>query len=175
MRPWSPSAPLQAGTKENVIPDEALLKLNVRTFDETVRNRVLAAIERIVKAEADASGAPKPPEITTLDHYNLVRNDPEATKRVADAFREHFTPSRVPEAAPTTASEDFGSFGAESGTRRVLVCRRYRSRCVCEGESAGTIERTADQSQPALCARHPSDFGNGRRSIGSRAHSLARG
>src|SRR5437763_7787692 len=28
---------LQAGTKENVIPDEALLKLNVRTFDEGVR------------------------------------------------------------------------------------------------------------------------------------------
>ncbi|HXQ78243.1 MAG TPA: amidohydrolase, partial [Gemmatimonadaceae bacterium] len=49
---------LQAGTKANVIPDEALLKLNVRTFDETVRNRVLAAIERIVRAEAEASGAP---------------------------------------------------------------------------------------------------------------------
>ena len=111
---------LQAGTKENVIPDEALLKLNVRTFDETVRNRVLAAIERIVKAEAEASGAPRPPEITTLDHYNLVRNDPEATKRVADAFREHFTPSRVMETNPTTASEDFGSFGAATGSPAVF-------------------------------------------------------
>jgi hippurate hydrolase len=39
---------LQAGTKENVIPDEALIKLNVRTFDEGVRKRVFAAIERIV-------------------------------------------------------------------------------------------------------------------------------
>lgn len=107
---------LQAGTKENVIPDEALLKLNVRTFDETVRNRVLAAIERIVKAEAEASGAPRAPEITSLDHYNLVRNDPEATTRVADAFREHFTSSRVTETKPTTASEDFGSFGAETGS-----------------------------------------------------------
>lgn len=38
---------LQAGTKENVIPDEAIIKLNVRTFDEGVRKRVLAAIERI--------------------------------------------------------------------------------------------------------------------------------
>ncbi|MFI4970624.1 MAG: amidohydrolase, partial [Lysobacterales bacterium] len=28
---------LQAGTKENVIPDEAIIKLNVRTFDEGVR------------------------------------------------------------------------------------------------------------------------------------------
>ena len=49
---------LQAGTKENVIPDEAIIKLNVRTFDAGVRTRVLAAIERIVNAEAAASGAP---------------------------------------------------------------------------------------------------------------------
>ncbi|MGH8147935.1 MAG: amidohydrolase, partial [Rhodanobacteraceae bacterium] len=60
---------LQAGTKENVIPDEAVIKLNVRTFDEAVRRRVLAAITRIVNAEAAASGAPKPPEITPLDRY----------------------------------------------------------------------------------------------------------
>ena len=32
---------LQAGTKENVIPDEAIIKLNVRTFDEGVRKRLL--------------------------------------------------------------------------------------------------------------------------------------
>ena len=50
---------LQAGTKENVIPDEAIIKLNVRTFDAGVRTRVLAAIERIVNAEAAASGAPR--------------------------------------------------------------------------------------------------------------------
>ena len=46
---------LQAGTKENVIPDEAVIKLNVRTFDAGVRKHVLAAIERIVNAEAEAS------------------------------------------------------------------------------------------------------------------------
>ena len=45
---------LQAGTKENVIPEEAIIKLNVRSFDEGVRQRVLAAIERIVYAEAAA-------------------------------------------------------------------------------------------------------------------------
>jgi hippurate hydrolase len=104
---------LQAGTKANVIPGEALIELNVRTFDAEVRKRVLASIERIVNAEAAASGAPKPPEITTLDHYDLVTNDPEATRRVGDAFREHFSPDRVVTAGPTTASEDFGSFGAE--------------------------------------------------------------
>ena len=111
---------LQAGTKENVIADEALIKLNVRTFDEAVRQRVLGAIERIVRAEAQASGAPKPPEITTLDHYDLVQNDPEATRRVVDAFRQHFPADRVTDTAPATASEDFGSFGAEWHTPAVF-------------------------------------------------------
>jgi amidohydrolase len=111
---------LQAGTKENVIPDEAIIKLNVRTFDEGVRKRVLAAIERIVNAEAEASGAPKKPEITPLDRYSLVKNDPEAAKRVGDAFRQYFPAGRVQETGPTTASEDFGSFGAEWGAPSVF-------------------------------------------------------
>jgi hippurate hydrolase len=104
---------VQAGTKENVIPDEAVIKLNVRTFDEQVRKRVLAAIEQIVNAEASASGAPKSPEITTIDRYRMVKNDSIATKQVADAFRQYFAADRVEEWPPTTASEDFGSFGAE--------------------------------------------------------------
>jgi hippurate hydrolase len=104
---------LQAGTKENVIPDEAIIKLNVRTFDEGVRKRVLAAIERIVKAEAEASGAPRPPEITPLDRYMLVQNDPDATHRVVEAFRQQFSADRVHVTGPASASEDFGSFGAE--------------------------------------------------------------
>ncbi|WP_263349707.1 M20 family metallopeptidase [Acidicapsa acidisoli] len=111
---------LQAGTKENVIPDEAVIKLNVRTFDEGVRSRVLAAIERIVNAEAEASGAPKKPEITVLDRYSLVKNDPEAVKRVGDAFRQHFSSERVQSTEPTSASEDFGSFGAEWGALSVF-------------------------------------------------------
>ena len=104
---------LQAGTKENVIPDEAIIKLNVRTFDDAVRSRVLDAIKRIVNAESEASGAPKPPEFTTLDRYRMVQNDPDVTQRVLDAFHQHFDANQVTETKPTTASEDFGSFGAE--------------------------------------------------------------
>lgn len=111
---------IQAGTKDNVIPDEAIIKLNVRTFDKGVKKRVLAAIERIVHAEAAASGAPQPPEITPLDRYALVSNDPVASDRVVDAFRRHFTVDRVRQASPTSASEDFGSFGAEWGAPSVF-------------------------------------------------------
>jgi amidohydrolase len=104
---------LQAGTKENVIPDEAMIKLNVRTFDAGVRKRVLAAIERIVTAEAAASGAPRPPEITPLDQYPLNVNDKQASDRVAHAFRGHFSADRVVHTGPAPASEDFGCFGTE--------------------------------------------------------------
>jgi len=105
---------LQAGTKDNVIPDEALLKVNVRTFDTDVRRHVLDAIERIVNAEALASAAPRPPEITSTEHYPLTVNDPARTERVAAALRAHFGDDRVHElAAPVSASEDFGSFGTE--------------------------------------------------------------
>ena len=111
---------LQAGTKENVIPDEAIIKLNVRTFDAGVRARVLAAIERIVNAEAEASGAPRKPEITALDRYPLNSNDPEASTRVVNAFRAHFGAERVRETGPAPASEDFGSFGSGWGSPSVF-------------------------------------------------------
>ncbi len=103
---------LHAGTSENVIPEEALLGLNTRTFDARVRARVLAAIKRVAKAEAKASGAPQPPEITRLGGADAVVNDAAATKRVVDAFRRSFPADRVRETAPSSASEDFGTFGA---------------------------------------------------------------
>jgi hippurate hydrolase len=112
---------LQAGTKDNVIPDEALIKLNVRTFDEQVRTRVLDAITRIVEAEAKASAAPRAPEITTTEHYPLTVNDPDRTARVAAALRRQFGEDRVHDlAAPYSASEDFGSFGTEWGVPSVF-------------------------------------------------------
>ena len=100
---------LQAGIKENVIPDEAVIKLNVRTFDAGVRQHVLAAIERIVNAEA--SGAPRKPEITPLDRYPLNVNDETASNRIAAAFRGYFSADRVKHTGPAPASEDFGCFG----------------------------------------------------------------
>jgi amidohydrolase len=102
---------LQAGTKENVIPDDAIIKLNVRTFDAGIRKHVLDAITRIANAEAAASGAPKPPEITPLDSYPLNVNDKEASDRVAEAMRAYFGADRVIHTGPAPASEDFGCFG----------------------------------------------------------------
>jgi len=103
---------LMAGLSENVIPDHAILRLNVRTFKEEVRTRVLGAIKRILEAESAASGAPKPPEFSVLSEYPLTRNDEAATRRVVSALLGRFGADRVAEIVPATASEDFGLFGA---------------------------------------------------------------
>ena len=102
---------LRAGMNENVIPDRALLRLNVRTFKDEVRARVLAAIKRILAAEATASGAPKPPDYKVLSEFPLTRNDEAATRKVVAALERHFGTERVHEVEPVTASEDFGLFG----------------------------------------------------------------
>lgn len=106
---------LRAGMTENVIPDRAVLRLNVRTFERDVRTRVLAAIKRILDAEAAASGAPKPPAISVLSDYPLTCNDERATNTVVAALESRFGVERVHEIAPASASEDFGLFGAAWG------------------------------------------------------------
>jgi hippurate hydrolase len=102
---------MQAGTNENIIPDRALLRLNVRTFKEEVRARVLGAIKRILEAEAEASGAPKPPAFSVLSEFPLTRNDAAATRKVVEALERRFGSERVHEVGSATASEDFGLFG----------------------------------------------------------------
>jgi hippurate hydrolase len=81
---------------------------------------VLDAIKRIVDAEAQASGAPRAPEITPLDRYELVRNDADAAARLRSAFRDHFGADRVVDITPISASEDFGTFGAAWGVPAVF-------------------------------------------------------
>jgi amidohydrolase len=106
---------IQAGTKSNVIPDHAVLQLNVRTYDEHTRSKVLGAIERIVRAECDASGSPKEPEFELFDRYPLTDNDATVTGRVTDAFAAFFGDGAG--ALPQqSASEDFSDIPAALGS-----------------------------------------------------------
>ena len=97
---------IQSGTKSNVIPEQAVLQLNVRTYDEGTRATILNAIERIVRAECDASGSPRPPEFKLFDRYPLTDNDPGVTDRVTAAFKTFFG-DRAVDLPQQSASEDF--------------------------------------------------------------------
>jgi hippurate hydrolase len=104
-----------AGTKSNIIPDRAVLLLNVRTYDEAVRRHVLEAIERIVRAECEGAGSPEPPTFEYYDQYPLTSNDANVAARVGAAFDEHF-PERVVDLGRVTASEDFSRIPDAFGT-----------------------------------------------------------
>lgn len=106
---------IQGGTRRNIIPDDVKLQLTVRTYKPEVRARVLAAIERIARAEAAAAGAPREPLVTFEEGFPATYNDPELTRRVVAAMRRAFGPARVVELPPLMASEDFGEFGRAAG------------------------------------------------------------
>ena len=82
----------------------------MRTFDEGVREQILSSVERIARAEAEASGAPRLPEITPIDQYPLNFNDKQASDKVAAALRAYFPADQVQHTGPAPASEDFGCF-----------------------------------------------------------------
>jgi hippurate hydrolase len=105
------------GLKENIIPDRAELTLNVRTFDEEVRDQVLTALRRIISAEAAASNAPEP-EIEVLSTFPPNSNDPAATDALAAALREEFGDDLVA-GSPVMASEDFSHLSAAIGVPSV--------------------------------------------------------
>ncbi len=105
---------VQAGTKSNVIPDCAEIALNIRTYSEQTRTRILDAVRRIVKAECQASGSPREPEFTLFDSFPLTANDAAVTERLAAAFAEHFG-ERFRELPRQTASEDFSDIPVTLG------------------------------------------------------------
>ena len=111
---------LHAGTKENIIPDEASIKLNIRSFSPSVRQRVLDAVRRMADAEAAASGALREPEFRPLNSFPILANDPEATGRTVAALTRHFGEERVSEIGLVNASEDFGEFASAAGAPSVF-------------------------------------------------------
>jgi len=111
---------LHAGTKENIIPDQATIKINVRSFSPPVRQRVLDAIKRIAVAEAAASDAPRAPEFRPLNNFPILTNDPEATGRTVNALGRHFGDDKIHEVPLVNASEDFGEFGVAAGVPSVF-------------------------------------------------------
>jgi amidohydrolase len=105
---------IQAGTKNNIIPDQAELGLTVRTRKADVRKQVLAAIERITKAEAEAAGAPRAPAIEHYEATDLVYNDPALAERLRGTLETALGKGNVVTEEAHTASEDF-SFFVEQG------------------------------------------------------------
>jgi amidohydrolase len=104
---------IRAGTKNNIIPDQAEMGLTVRTYKSDVRKQILAAITRITKAEAVAAGAPREPLIERYEGTDLVYNNPALAERLRAPLEAALGKNNVVTAEPIAPSEDFSYFIAE--------------------------------------------------------------
>jgi hippurate hydrolase len=112
-----------AGTKRNIISDHAKIELTVRSFKPEVQRQLLAAIERIARAEAAAAGAPREPTvfIDPLGASEVVYNDPELAIRLAPSLRRGLGEANMVPHPPVTGSEDFGAFGRAAGAPSIFL------------------------------------------------------
>ncbi len=103
---------IHGGTRYNIIPDEVNMQLTVRTYKEDVRQRVLAAIERITKGIALAAGIPEDRapivKVSETEVTAATYNNPELSERLAVVFKRALGDENVVRIAPIMASEDFG-------------------------------------------------------------------
>ncbi|WP_223693251.1 amidohydrolase [Leifsonia poae] len=106
---------LHAGSANNIIAAEAKLGISVRSFSEEVRARMLDAVERIVTAEAAASGATEVPTIEFGEQYPVTVNEPAATARTTAAFVAEFGADRIVDPGALAGSEDVGNLATAAG------------------------------------------------------------
>ena len=110
---------IHGGNKHNIIPDEVKLQITVRSYKEEVRKHILAAIERIAKAEAVAAGAPKEPAFAVIESCHATYNDPGLNARITSTLRRSFGDGNVVEVPAQMGSEDFSEYG-QAGVPAVI-------------------------------------------------------
>ncbi len=103
---------IHGGTRYNIIPDEVNLQLTVRAYKEEVRQKMLAAIERVSKGVAVAAGVPaeRAPivKVSETEVTTATYNDPALTETLARAFVQALGQDNVFKADPVMGSEDVG-------------------------------------------------------------------
>ncbi|HMF80211.1 MAG TPA: amidohydrolase [Candidatus Acidoferrum sp.] len=105
---------IHGGTKRNIIPDEVKMQLTVRTYKKQVRDKALAAIDRIAREIAAAAGVPRErAPIVTVRKDEIcpaMYNNPELTKRLVDIWKKSLGADNVEIVDPTMGGEDFSEY-----------------------------------------------------------------
>jgi metal-dependent amidase/aminoacylase/carboxypeptidase family protein len=102
---------LHAGQTENIIADSAEIGVDIRSVRTETREKLLASIRRIVKAECEASGATIAPIFKMTRHMPTTVNDESMMKTLVASFKEHFEDEFDADIVTTTISEDFSILG----------------------------------------------------------------
>jgi amidohydrolase len=106
---------IESGEAENIISDQAILRVNIRSYKKDVRDRVLASVKRIVDAECVASGTPKPALIESTCDLPLTPNDPEHTTQLSASFKDACGQLFNNNVDMIPGSEDFSVLATEIG------------------------------------------------------------
>ena len=95
-----------AGTRRNVIPDEARFEATIRSFSSQARDRIRTAAPELCRQIAAAHGLTA--DADYFDEYPLTVNDEEHAEFAAGVVREVFGDERfAPLANPHAGAEDF--------------------------------------------------------------------
>ena len=104
----------QAGTKHNIIADEARLQLTVRSYKPDVRKRLLDGIRRIARGEAIAAGIPDNimpiVNIREAEYTPATFNTDDVSARALELFTKNFGPKRVVKTPAVMGGEDFARY-----------------------------------------------------------------
>jgi hippurate hydrolase len=138
----------QAGSKHNVIPPDARLKITVRAYREEVRRHLLDGIRRIAKGESIAGGSPKEPDVRVVESTPGVVNDGPLTERLRKAFSAALGAPNVAGFPPASVSEDFALFGREGVPASIFWLGVANPAALAEAKGEGR----------ALAPLHSSEF-----------------
>lgn len=114
----------RAGSKHNIVPDQATLLLTVRSYSDRTRQRLLDGIRRIVRGEAIAAGIPENlmPIVTVKDEFTpSTWNVPEFSEQMGALFAARFGNDRVIRTPATMGGEDFGRYYRVDNGNRSLI------------------------------------------------------
>ena len=139
---------VQAGTRSNLIPDHAVLELNLRSYSEQTHRRMLASVQRIVRAEGQAAGSLREPDFDTIGSFPLTVNDPATTDRAASAFTAHFG-DHAGEIDRQTVSEDFSNIPNAAGVPYTYWALGYTDeKTYRAAEKAGHLQDLTSNHSP---------------------------
>ena len=106
---------IHGGTKRNIIPEEVRLELNLRSYNEETRQKLIDGIRRIANGAGLAMGVPEDrlPVVTVIDteFAPALVNDPSLTARVVTSLQAAVGNENVHPVKPVMGSEDFGYLG----------------------------------------------------------------
>ncbi|MEK9282689.1 amidohydrolase [Bradyrhizobium sp. ISRA442] len=100
---------VQAGNAGNVIPDTALLRGTIRSWDNDTRAKMLTGVERTAKGVAMMAGAPEP-DIKLSAGGKAVVNDAALSAREGAVLKTAFGDKARLLPEPHSASEDYSEF-----------------------------------------------------------------